>query len=306
MLISVVIGAVVGALGKEIVEWLKLNYSARRCYVQYRINELRSSATLIDTKDVVVVPYDTIERIIDDTLEDQDGGVWIFGAPAGSGKTTYLGRQIQIFRSKFPKREIVIFPNSISVIRDKKINQLLGVPDSEPLSRYLPDGTVIILDQFDISESLPEETKEYILYLATDSRNSKKYSVFISVSNPETMIDLLKINGGEKVKDMCHPTYIKWTSTEASQYIGEMFKDWTNEDKCSLLKSCRLSYSPGVLFDAYKMKQSRRYSVDDVVKFAESLDEKKSKKWEEFNTIFENYPKYNPKMNLNMKEVLSQ
>jgi hypothetical protein len=293
MLISAVIGAIVGALGKEIVECLKLSYCGRRCHVQNRINELRS-ATLIDTKDVSVVPYYTIERCIDDTLEDQDGGVWIFGAPAGSGKTTYLGRQIQIFRSKVPKREIVIFPNGISVIRDKKINQLLGVPDSEPLSRYLPDGTVIVLEQFDISVSLSEETKEYILNLATDSRNSKKYSVIISVSNPETMIDLLKINGGEKVKDICHPNYIKWTSTEVSQYINEMFKDWTNEEKRSLIESCRLSYSPGVLFDAYKMKQSRRYSVDDVVKFAENLDMNKSKKWEEFNAILKNYPMYKP------------
>ncbi len=291
MIISAAIGAIVGALGKEIVEWLKLSSCSRRCHVQNRINELRS-ATLIDTKDVCLVPYYTIERCIDDSLEDQDGGVWIFGAPAGSGKTTYLGRQIQIFRSKFPKREIVIFPNGITVIRDKKINQILGVPDNEPLSRYLPEGTVIVLEQFDISVSLSEETKEYILDLATDSRNSKKYSVIISVSNPKTMIDLLKINGGEKVKDVCHPKYIKWTRTEVTQYINEMFYDWTDEEKRNLIESCKLSCSPGVLFDAYKIKQSGRYSVNDVVNFAKNLDVNKSKKWDEFDTILKNYPIY--------------
>jgi hypothetical protein len=264
-ILSVAIGAFFGALGKEVFDNMKLSLCGRRYYVQCRINELRKTS-LIDTKGVCVVPFNTIEVCIDDALEDEDGGVWIFGAPAGYGKTTYLAHQIETFRMKFPKREVIVFPNGTSVLNNKKISQVLGVPENEPLSRYIPDGSIIVLDQFDIGESLSEDTKEYIRDLATDSRNSKKYSVIISVSNYQTMFDLLSINGGEKVKDICHPNFIQWTDTEVAHYINKMFNDWTDNNKHRLIESCESARSPGVLFDVYKMKQSGRHSVDDIIK----------------------------------------
>lgn len=292
MILSVLLGAFLGAMGKELVDRLKLGGCSRHWHVQRRINELKKSS-LVSADDVCVVPYYAIERCIDESLKDDDGGVWIFGAPAGSGKATYLARQIDKFRSNYPHRKIVVFPDGISVIKDKKINDLLGIPENEPLSRYLPHGTIIILGHFDITESSLREAKENICELATDSRNSKKYSIIISVSNPKTMIDLLNINGGEKVRDLCHPRCIKWTSTEVTQYINKMFSNWTEQEKHCLIESCQLSCSPGVLFETYKMKQSGRYSSDDVVKFAKNLDTNKSKEWDDFDSILKDYPMYN-------------
>ena len=82
---------------------------------------------------------------------------------------------------------------------------------------------MIVFDQVDNGPGrLNELSREYIVHLATDSRNSKVFSVIICVSNPETFQEILQLNGGDKIKSIFpYMGTMKWNYNQMEQFVSE-------------------------------------------------------------------------------------
>jgi hypothetical protein len=95
LVLSLLGAAVIGALGKEMFDRLNvLKHRNVRSHIRKNDTKLIES----ESNEALVVPLHRLEVHIADALEDTDGGVWIFGAPLGSGKSTYLDKCLDVFK----------------------------------------------------------------------------------------------------------------------------------------------------------------------------------------------------------------
>jgi energy-coupling factor transporter ATP-binding protein EcfA2 len=114
-------------------------------------------------------------------LELKMGGLFVFGAPSGAGKTTYLNAALKIFLQTHPER-LVFY---ISGLTPKVIEENLKIPAGRLFSDFLPDGSIIVIDQDDEKNSELSGSITFLLtQFATQSRNSRTFHVLIAVSNP--------------------------------------------------------------------------------------------------------------------------
>lgn len=124
----------------------------------------------------VIVETRNIVALLIKTLESDWYGVLLIGAPTGAGKSTYLSLAVKRYRTKNS-----INNNSIYYFDKFNIDLFseIGMPKGSHPSIYFPQNTLIIIDQIDLKEEqLTPELKDFIVYLATNSRNFKTYRVF--------------------------------------------------------------------------------------------------------------------------------
>jgi predicted AAA+ superfamily ATPase len=107
------------------------------------------------------------------SIADKDGGLWVLGAPAGCGKSTYLQCAINNFRQENKDRNVFILMG-IENFQDHGIHEdkALSIPENSNLSTYLPESTLIIIDKVDSEvDGIDATMKKYIVKLAAESRN---------------------------------------------------------------------------------------------------------------------------------------
>jgi hypothetical protein len=283
-MIGVVVGwfiaAFVGAIGREIFDRCKtsrrvIRYNVR-LYIQNHCND-----KLIELQGSDQIAFHALETQIEDALNDRDGGVWIFGAPSGSGKSTYLQRGLEKLHQNSPQR-LVSVHKGVNILKGQKLHEVFGVPNTEVLSSYLPNGTVLVIDHLTTIQG----TTDYVVELATDSHNSKVYSVIICVSDPNVMLKFLSLNGGEKIKDICVPVEVRWGKVHAREYISKKFLDWTVDDQESLIEACEKSYSPGVLMQTYNSSRKGHLSVKHLIEETSKWDGIKMVEWTNYGHVF--------------------
>jgi hypothetical protein len=281
--------AFVGALGKDLYDKSNTTRCSRRCSVASKIRS--NCSKLMELNKYPVIPLHSLEIHITSALRDHGGGVWIFGAPEGSGKSTYLNHCIELFRKESQQNRLVCTFRGVNILKNRNLHLVLGVPLLESISDYIPHGTVIVIDQVDCQiEAIDSLVAEYIVELATDSRNSKCYSVIICVSCPQVMLALLKLNNMEKIKDICHPRAMQWRPQETEQYIEKVFLTWNKSQKNNLLDACEISNSPSVLYNAHKAMETGNYSVDEIVDFARNWDKLKGDRWSQYDDVLAGHP----------------
>ena len=146
---------------------------------------------------------------------------------------------------------------------------------------------MIVFDQVDNGPGrLNELSREYIVHLATDSRNSKVFSIIICVSNPETFQEILQLNGGDKIKSIFpYMGTMKWNYNQMEQFVSENLSHWTLSDRKLVSDMCAPARSPGVFWSAIRiLKRYPSYScVDEVIIQAIRQDmQKKVLIWQQF------------------------
>jgi hypothetical protein len=105
--------AFVGALGKDLYDKSNTTRCSRRCSVASKIRS--NCSKLMELNKYPVIPLHSLEIHITSALRDHGGGVWIFGAPEGSGKSTYLNHCIELFRKSHNRTDLSVpFEESIS------------------------------------------------------------------------------------------------------------------------------------------------------------------------------------------------
>lgn len=211
----------------------------------------------------------------------------MIGAPQGSGKSTYVKDAVMRARTMYPSLKIKIFGSGLSLLQPDELHKKFGIPLSRSMSTFLPKGAVIIIDQVDNTACrLNELSREYIVRLATESSNSKIYSIKLCVSNPETFQEIIELNGGEKIRPIFpYMGAMKWNNNQMDQFVSENLSHWTISDRKLISGMCAPACSPGVFWSAVRVL--KRYpsfsSVDEVIFHTIRLNvQKKVLIWQQF------------------------
>ena len=170
-----------------------------------------------------------------------------------------------------------IFKGGSYLVSINKICDFLGIPHHKTLSDFIPEGSIIIIDQVDFTgDAFNETIQSNITELATDSHNSKKYLVILSISNPNFALKTLGCNGSEKINIMFSPLDLRWTVNEAKKYL--LLKEMKEKELHNTIDLFKLCYCPKILRDyVFKINPDRN--------IFERRAENKNKQWNEFEII---------------------
>ena len=199
------------------------------------------------------VPHQSAVEQLKIKLMNKRGGVYLVAGPPGSGKSTYLMKAVEAAKAECgASLKFMYFSvgESLGLLSQFGLHNRMGIPRDRPLYKYLSVGTVIIIDQLDMNILLDEKTRSYIRGLATDSRNSKRYSVMMCVSNYCVYREILDLNGQEKISAVFpNPLSLQWSESQMTLFISKTLGCWTPEDQKELVALCLPSRSPGIIGD---------------------------------------------------------
>ena len=219
------------------------------------------------------VPYQSAVEQLKTKLMNRRGGVYVVAGPPGSGKSTYLMKAIEAAKAECgASLKFMYFGvgETLGLLTNFGLHNRIGIPRDRPLSKYLSVGTVIIIDQLEINVLLDEKTRSYIRGLATDSRNSNRYSVMMCVSNYCVYKEILQLNGGEKISAVFpNPLSLQWSEAQMTLFISKTLLCWTLEDQKELVALCLPSHSPGIIGDVVatitEQGLSSFGSIDEII-----------------------------------------
>ena len=244
------IGSVVVQCGKFIVDSLTSCCSVER-NVAYRIQ--MSPSSLIDLGSSVIVDHVLFDGELSRRFEfgHRCGGVSVLGCPAGSGKSTYVCKYIPLL-CKRKKCQYIFLKVDCKFLLSYGLHEYLGIPQTEQISKYIPKGTVIVFDQCDLKlHHLQPGMEDYIVSIATDSRNTKLFQVIICISNSDVFAKMvMNYNNGEKICQLCLPSTMKWTPDFIKTYINKSLPHWSSNDREKLVTLFANVQSPGPVWNA--------------------------------------------------------
>lgn len=267
-------GVFVGALVVKYAQQLVDGVNGIGCCIRLKVRSAMPFTSAIDLKGSKVIQHVVVTQAIRAALESKTGGITIIGLPSGSGKSTYVQKAVLEFVRE-TKTQIKFTRQGHTVLQRYGLHTLLGISHLESISTYIPEGSVILIDQVDLDISgFDNDMSQYIVQLATDSRNTKKYSVIICVSNPEVYRRILNLNGGQKIKSLSdNPATMKWSQDQMTEYILWKYPSWTAQGRIDLLTLFSPASSPGALWDAmHKIEEDPR--VTDFVDISEATKSK--------------------------------
>lgn len=246
-------GGLITACGKEFLDSLKICYSVDW---NVKLAILSSSKSLIVLEKSLVIDHDPFETVLTRCLRVglRCGGVSVLGCPAGSGKSTYIGKYIPLLARKNGVGFIFLKVDG-EFLSQHGLHHHLGIPRTKRISEYIPKGTIIVLDQCDLKHRhIKPEMEQYIVDLATDSRNSRSFHVIICVSNSDVFADMvMRYNNGQKISQLCLPSTIKWTPNQIKLYINLSLPNWTTNDREKFATLFNNVKSPGPVWDALQI-----------------------------------------------------
>lgn len=246
-ILTMLVGVVIGAVGKTLVDSLWTT----ECWQRYHVRQNLTQTEPIKLEDVDLIPFNSLvnDRICK-RLANDEYGIFLLAAPIGSGKSSFMKMALKKLRSQF--QYITLLKCGGSSVLTRNMNELLKVPKGHALSDYLPEGTLLIVDQLDkINENLTVLEKNFLTELAADSVNSKQFKVVMCVSDPDTAKTILKCNGGEKFQLLCPCASLVWSDDQLSDFIGRKLPQQIEADSTrlkALAKTC--SNSPGLIVRA--------------------------------------------------------
>jgi hypothetical protein len=202
----------------------------------------------IDDDQYIKIPEFT-QSILHSLGDGWSGGLKLIAAPAGSGKSTILLKEIvcligqDCFCKPFCRRQIVVIPS----LMDGCIHEALKIrPDQawSGISSHVAEKTLIIFPRVDCGVAEVQALSRYIVSMATDGYNSDRYTVFMCVSNPETFRQISEFHI-EKIYTLCEPSLLTWDSNRLKALIDSRFPAWSEGGKKRLLDLSVSAMSPG-------------------------------------------------------------
>ena len=216
------------------------------------------------------------------TTARNQGGLYIIGSPAHTGKSVYLQEVLNAYQkeSYCTCKSDFKYMKAISMEFEKltiaSVKSCLGIPIDKLMKDFLPAGSLIIIDQFDVT-TLSAEHADVFRQLATSSFNCKKYAVIVNVSNADVYQALLELNQGQKVFPACDPLMFQFKEEMMKQYVTRM--DPSCDVEACVSKALRF-HSIGVLRNAVvNSKRKNGFRISDHV----SVD------WERFKEVYDKH-----------------
>lgn len=200
------------------------------------------------------------QLILQRAIDHPQCGAFVLWAVQGSGKTAYLRQAASnLIRSD----RNALFLDAAEFKHQHHVHPLLWLhsalgnlkPDLPyasflPLPThgiYSPPPTCIIIDQFDHMIN-HEHAESFIVGLAEKSRLTKRFSVIVSVTNPENARTVLRWNGGEKIKLVGGPQVSCWGAEHVRALIQQL--PLLDHQRDKLLELGTIAKTPAYVLDA--------------------------------------------------------
>lgn len=234
-----------GIVAKAYYDEYKRHYELKRDDIKAK--SILNSFNAINLKEPAsYVPNEEVIQDLFNILELDIGGLFVFGAPAGAGKTTYLNVSLRKFQCKYKDRRRIYYISGLT----PKSFEVLGIPPGRMYHEFLPTESIIIIDQVDNSQNnsvLSKEIEELLVQLATQSRNSRAFHVILVISNPEVMKIVLTLNGGEKIYSAVKTQRLKWSYSRLLALARCLLPHWADDDRSELVGKLTTSGCCGLL-----------------------------------------------------------
>ena len=245
-------GSIFTNLAKSLLDFLWTT----DCFIQETVKQNLSASDPInlDQENIIrIIPNDILIDTIISRIKGNSWGIFVFAAPEGTGKSTFIKMVIQRLKLNDPSIYLKLIKGGSSVLQQKNLCTHLKIPSARSLSDFLPSQTVIFIDQIDftIESHLNEELRLYLTELATDSSNSRQFKIILCVSNAYVAAEILKCNGFEKIQPLCPFRNLAWNDAQLDAFIEKKLPNLPTNDKIKLKRlatSCK--NSPGLIHKA--------------------------------------------------------
>ena len=173
-----------------------------------------------------------------------EGGLYVLGSPAHTGKSVYL--QEYLNRYRICKQKYIKFVQfEEQAITISSLKERLGIPNGRKFVEFLPEKSLVII-KFN-NQTLNDEMKSFFTILATSSFNSKAFAVIVSVSSSDVYREILRCNNGQKIFPLCNPTLLKFDEEMMRLYIKEIQPEIKAPVADKIIKDCLIHGSVGLL-----------------------------------------------------------
>ncbi len=283
--LAIVCTSVLATFGKSIADAVFQQSSITRLYI-YRMFTSAQHTPLKPSPNTTT-PHTSMEKCICRVFTTIEGGLFLIGGPRGCGKTTCLSGAITMSRARHPETLILLL-HGPEVIRDRGIHRILGVPRAQKISEFVPEGCIIVVDQFDLDMTLlTSEVKGYLTELATDSANNPTFRMVLVVSDPDVFGAVMRLNGSEKVQDVCRPRDFKWPTHKVEQVLNNALPSWSLDDRHNLLTALVPSATPQVIRVVLRMVRTSDSPLPPavVVHSAQQRSLSKAAVWQRFEDV---------------------
>lgn len=192
-------------------------------------------------------------------------GVNILWGPSGSGKSTYLKYFFECKTSCYTTTFIDCekihayqhlskwFRQSLQETK-KYHNKNKQANDKEIKTRNCKPEIVIINKADNLL--IRDDAKEFIISLAKEAANDKKFQVFLSTTNEDIVKKALQWNGGEKINHI--NVDFAFTQTQVEEFIAEVIKTKRIVNLKKLNKIGMISRNPGIILAASEELSSKK------------------------------------------------
>eukprot|EP01032_Pedospumella_encystans_P013809 gene13809-15880_t len=227
-------------------------------------------------------------RCINRSLTSIEGGVHILGGPPGCGKSTCVSGAIELCRQRHAHKLILLL-HGPELLRSRGLHAELGVPTRKRISTYVPEGSVIVIDQLDLGSftELTIEMQGYLIELAADSVNNPTFHIILVVSKPEVFGTLMRLNGCEKFQDICRPSDFGWSVERMTLMVDHSLYSWSEADRQRLVEALHPFATPKVIYQiiASAMTCDTPLPPDAVIRSAEQRSLARQKIWKNYEEV---------------------
>lgn len=224
------IGKIIGSVATMIAKTATIRKELIKSCFSSKIKRLELG------KNYKYVKHPVLEQDIRNCITEESGGVKIFWAPPGTGKSTSVNHVINSeLETGNISGALMLTPPRMSVEPDEWFRfqfRYLGIEmlsQNEHLS-YLIDAPankpfVIVIDQCDNLE-FNDKLRKFIKVLAEDSHKTKKYVVLAICTDAAKAATMKEWNGGIKIK-LVNDKYnaYKWSVSQIEKWIDGHLKD---------------------------------------------------------------------------------
>ena len=219
---------------------------------------IRSPISQIELKQGMGLVSHPSQLVLQRAIDHPQCGVFVLWGVHGSGKSSYVR---QAAADLLQKNRHTILLNAASYKYQRHPHPLLWLNDALNLDPdldyspflppavpgiYSPPPTCIFIDQFDHMFNHPD-AQSFIVGLAEESRLTKRFSVIVSVTNPENAQTILKWNGGEKIKLVGDPGIGCWNNEHVRALVQQL--PLRDDQRGTLIELGSIAKTPGFVLE---------------------------------------------------------
>lgn len=236
---------------------------------------------LIDLKNCTkFVNNENVVRKVAEVFQSNFYGILVVGAPYGAGKSSYVEAAVHRLR-----KSVLVHATKVKISSIEDFRNTFSVPEGQDILSLIPDGSFLVFDQQDFhANEITSAMKDFIIRLAPESRNLKRFKVVVVVSDAETMDLVCSCNGGQKILPAIYASEFKWDENKMKELADSIIAT-DDPIKSELVNLLALSKCAGTMFDwASRVAMNHVLTQEDEQQIINE-QHRKNTEWDSFHKL---------------------